>query len=270
VTRRPGSARAAVLLAAIGLAGSIGLLLWLGDDTSLPEPVIAPAPSTRDAPASDAEPARDESDASAALLDQAGAGAPAPADSDRGRSAAAADTMPTPQELMRMTNFDRRQFFDRRAARAAGLTEAEIDQVYERWAAAERAIHSRIELDHARGRRVRPGTRSYDADLREFLEDDEFDVALYATGQMNRVHLSEPKEGGRPLAEGLLAGDIIESYDGEPVYRLIDLQLMMKETSAGEYVTVVVRRNGELVEVDVPGRHPLGPKTPRRTPPMAQ
>jgi hypothetical protein len=178
--------------------------------------------------------------------------------------------MPSPQALARMTNFDKRQYFDRGAARAAGFSEAEIERVHAHWRAAERALHERIEADRAAGRRVRPGTRAYDEALREYLDDDEFDLVLYATHQLNRVHLRAPAEGGRPMAEGLQPGDIVERYAGEPVYRLVDLQLMIKQTSSDEIIPVVVRRGDQLVEVDVPGRHPLGPKSPYRTPPAGR
>lgn len=257
-------------MAAAGAAALLVLVatVWLlagrdahraDDATGREAPAVTPADPAPRAP--DAEPLA----AAGSPVDDAAA-SPTPEDAADPR--ARPDHMPPRRELARMTNFDKRQFFDRSAARAAGLDDAEIEQLYQRWLAAERAIHSRIALDAANGRPVRPNTRSYDDALREFLDDDELDVALYATNQLNRVHLVAPEQGGRPMAEGLLPGDVIETYDGQRVFRLVDLQLMIKETTREDVIPVVVRRGGQLVEVDVPGRHPLGPKTPRRTVPL--
>jgi predicted metalloprotease with PDZ domain len=181
---------------------------------------------------------------------------------------ATGEPIPQARDLMRMSNFKRRQYFDRRAARAAGLSEAEIDRVFEEWAEAEHEIHQRIAANHAAGRRVRPGTRSYDKQLREFLDDEDYDLALYATGQRNRVELVAPAPGRGEMAAGLQPGDLVESYDGQPVFRLTELQQMIKRTGYGTDVPVVVRRGGEIVELTVPGKHPLGPKTSERAAPM--
>ena len=183
---------------------------------------------------------------------------------------AAGEPLPTSRELMRMSSFERRQWFDRRRALASGLSEAEIDRIFDKWAEAQREIHARIAANHAAGRMVRPGLRSYDRQLREFLDDDEFDVALFATGQTNRVELRAPTDDGGAMADGLQPGDIIESYDGAPVFRLVELQLMIRHSDPGQDVPIVVRRGGQLIDLTVPGQHPLGPKSPERSAPMLQ
>jgi len=171
---------------------------------------------------------------------------------------------------MRITGFKRRQWFDRRSLSAAGVSDADVDRVFEKWAEAEREIHARIADDHAAGRWVRPGPRSYDRQLREFLDDEEFDVALFATGQANRVELHAPRIDRLALADGLQPGDLIERYDGQAVFRLTELQQMIKGTELGEAISIVVRRGDEMVELIVPGRHPLGPKTPNIATPNLQ
>lgn len=229
-------------------------------DRSGPHAPDAVAPSPRSEPAADSDSLSLAADAAVADPPSIAGGSDPQPDRD-------ARAWPSNQELMRMPNFERRQHFDRRPLRAAGLSEQEIDALYERWSEAEREIHLAIAENHAAGIRLRPGPLSYDAALRESLDDDDFDAALYATGQQNRVLLREPADGGRLMADGLQPGDFIESYDGERIFRLVDLQLLMKETSEDESIPLVVRRGDEFIELMVPGRHPLGPKSPGRAPP---
>jgi hypothetical protein len=173
---------------------------------------------------------------------------------------------PPTNDLRRMPSFERRQHFDRRQALSANRSVEDVEVLYEKWKAAELMIHSAIAERTEEGHRGKPQPRMYDAALREYLEDDEFDVVLYSTGQLNRVRLESG--GKRPMADDFLPRDIIVSYDGEPVYRLIQLQGLIKAGQQGVDVPVVVRRGSQLVVVNAPGLHHLGPQTARRMRPI--
>ncbi|MCG6896577.1 MAG: PDZ domain-containing protein [Thiocapsa sp.] len=108
--------------------------------------------------------------------------------------------------------------------------------------------------------RYRAEMRGIDAaarSLREQIGDAIYDRYLYGTGEDNRVQVASVIPGSAAEAVGLEAGDLIESYADERVFRFRDLRGMTTEGELGELVPVRVRRGDRLVETWVP-RGPLG------------
>ena len=94
-------------------------------------------------------------------------------------------------------------------------------------------------------------------DLREELGDEAYDRYLYEQGGGNRVGVASVMSGSVAEQAGLQSGDVIVSYAGERVFRLRDLQSATRAGSYGEPVQLSVRRDGEVVAVEVV-RGPLG------------
>ncbi len=261
---------------ALGLLALAGLILWNSSGEAPRDSELSMTPAGEDASAS-----RAESPAGALAttstnrdLTREGGGLLGPPSSDLSLKTMTASEanessgMPSRRELSRMSSFKRRHYFDRRAAAETGMSPEEVEELYKKWEVAQLAIDVGVQQSIEEGRPRRPGPRIYDDKLRDFLSEDEFDVVLYATDQLNRVRLGSPAEGGRPMAEGFLPGDVIETYNGVPVHRLTDLQLMMKAQRGVESVPVTVRRNQLLIQLSAPGGHHLGPKYPRHIPPI--
>ena len=93
--------------------------------------------------------------------------------------------------------------------------------------------------------------------LREELGDEAYDRYLYEQGGGNRVGVASVMSGSVAEQAGLQSGDVIVSYAGERVFRLRDLQSATRAGSYGEPVQLSVRRDGEVVAVEVV-RGPLG------------
>ena len=131
--------------------------------------------------------------------------------------------------------------------------------------AIERALAERPELDSREGWRE-DRERFADSletleeqrpDLREELGDAAYDRYLYEQGGGNRVGVASVMSGSVAERAGLQSGDVIVSYAGERVFRLRDLQSATRAGSYGEPVQLSVRRDGEVVAVEVV-RGPLG------------
>jgi hypothetical protein len=93
--------------------------------------------------------------------------------------------------------------------------------------------------------------------LREEIGDGIYDRYLYATGEDNRVAVASVIPGSAAEAAGLQAGDLIESYADERLFRYSELRRKTTEGEYGELVPVRVRRGTSLIEAWIP-RGPLG------------
>jgi hypothetical protein len=93
--------------------------------------------------------------------------------------------------------------------------------------------------------------------LRDEIGVDAYDRYLYETGRDNRVSVDSVIAGSAGELNGLLPGDVIESYADQPVLDLGDLREATSHGIRDELVPVAVRRNGDIVEVWLP-RGPIG------------
>jgi hypothetical protein len=93
--------------------------------------------------------------------------------------------------------------------------------------------------------------------LRDEIGDDAYDRYLFATGQRNRVKIASVMMGSPAEQAGLKSGDMILSYNDQPMFKWNELQDATTKGERGEYVNVSVMRNGQLMNMWLP-RGPLG------------
>ncbi|MBW2382446.1 MAG: PDZ domain-containing protein [Deltaproteobacteria bacterium] len=159
--------------------------------------------------------------------------------------------------------------------RSLGLDEREIERIQEVW---DRYEMARIELMHRVAREGKEGKKGHkkihardrmaiDLRARDDLGDDGYDALLYASGQENRVILSEILETSPAAAAGLLRGDELIGYDGQRIFRPRDILHLISLGESGEWVEVIVKREGRVQRLHVQ-RGPLGVRlgTDRRVP----
>ncbi|MEN8184700.1 MAG: PDZ domain-containing protein, partial [Myxococcota bacterium] len=87
--------------------------------------------------------------------------------------------------------------------------------------------------------------------LAEGLGDDDYDALLYATGQPNRVLVTDVLESSPASSAGLERGDTILRYDGERIYGVGELRRATAAGEAGQFVPVEVLRDSHSVTLYV-------------------
>ncbi len=143
----------------------------------------------------------------------------------------------------------------------AGVSEDAVQQLRERHdrgvldelylqdqAAREGWLHS------ARYRRELQGLRT---ELREELGEGDYDRLLYAVGRKNRVITVSVLHASPAMEAGILAGDVIYSYDGRRIFDLRTLKLATSQGQLGFTVSVGVVRGDQHLRFFLP-RGPLG------------
>jgi len=98
---------------------------------------------------------------------------------------------------------------------------------------------------------------SRDVDLRAELGDDLYDRFLFDSKQHNRVRITQVIIGSEAEKAGIINNDIVLSYDDNRVFTWQELKDATSAGSLGEYVNIVIDRNGEIFSLAVP-RGPLG------------
>jgi hypothetical protein len=98
---------------------------------------------------------------------------------------------------------------------------------------------------------------SRDVDLRAELGDDLYDRFLFDSKQHNRVRITQVIIGSEAEKAGIINNDIVLSYDDNRVFTWQELKDATSAGSLGEYVNMVIDRNGEIFSLAVP-RGPLG------------
>ncbi len=96
-----------------------------------------------------------------------------------------------------------------------------------------------------------------DQEFRATLSDSEFDRVLYALGKPNRVRVRDVLEGSSASEIGLRRGDIILSYDGQRLFKPIELLTNSSAGMSGESVPIDILRDG-VQQTVYPRRGPLG------------
>ncbi len=71
-----------------------------------------------------------------------------------------------------------------------------------------------------------------------------YDLMLFGAGEPNRVVVRDVLPGSNAEVGGLLPGDVIRSYDGEPVFRMQELRYFMSQGDPEVPVDVRVDRDG--------------------------
>ncbi len=96
-----------------------------------------------------------------------------------------------------------------------------------------------------------------DGTLRSELGDNDYERYLKAMGRPTSVGIQGVLASSPGERAGLKPGDEVVAYDGKRVFDLRDLNTMTFEGTAGESVTVSVRREGQTVHLTMP-RGPIG------------
>jgi hypothetical protein len=94
-------------------------------------------------------------------------------------------------------------------------------------------------------------------EARESLEDDDYDLLLYASKRNNRVVIGDVLRNSPASAAGIQAGDVLRRYDDRAIFHPGDLISTTTQGIAGSTVAVDVERDGELLRVYLV-RGPLG------------
>ncbi len=94
-------------------------------------------------------------------------------------------------------------------------------------------------------------------DLRSELGETAYDRYLYESGRPNRVSIASVINGSAADLAGIQTGDLIFTYADDRIFNVQDLQDATRAGNRGEYVTVLVDRNGEIERMDIE-RGPMG------------
>lgn len=89
------------------------------------------------------------------------------------------------------------------------------------------------------------------------LDDTSYDAYLYASGQPNRVKVTNVLDSSQASTAGIQAGDHIISYDNKRIYNGFDLRSATTGGNINQSVPVAIERNGEVMELYL-NRGPLG------------
>jgi hypothetical protein len=96
-----------------------------------------------------------------------------------------------------------------------------------------------------------------DQEFRATLQDEEYDQVLYALGRPNRIRIGEVLDGSAASDAGLRRNDVLLSYDGNRIFKPMELLLNSSSGVSGEDVPIDILREGRRQTVYV-SRGPLG------------
>lgn len=151
--------------------------------------------------------------------------------------------------------------FDADKLRKLGLDDLDISSIEEVFNDLElRKIYLANEAQRGswiRSKRFRDESRRLQRELRESLDDQQYDLLLYATGQNNRVEITRTLPNSPAESAGILAGDKIIQYGEQPIFSPKELHTATISGEVGELVAVTVQRNNEKLTVYLP-RGPIG------------
>ena len=170
------------------------------------------------------------------------------------------------ERVSRGGGFSRQRRFDEERLLEAGLDRGRAEQL--------REVYERSQLDfiHLRDQAIREGwvegggggfaqvfeaRAQQTAVLQEELGLEMYDLMLYGAGQPNRLVVRDILPGSNAEAGGLQEGDIIRTYDDQPVFGMQELRYLMAQGDRQTPVEVGVERAGGATTVQVtPG--PMG------------
>ena len=155
----------------------------------------------------------------------------------------------------------RRQWFDEAALAEQGIDEQRATWLRERFEELQmEELYLRDEAARAgwlNTPRFREQLETLRGESREALGDDDYDLMLYATGQNNRVLLSDVLQNSPAASAGIEPGDIVLRYGERPIFKPKDLLEATSEGKPGATVPVDLLRDGRPLRLYV-SRGPLG------------
>lgn len=151
-----------------------------------------------------------------------------------------------------------------RALTEAGLPPAAAADVKRRY---DELAMDEVSLRNQATREGWVDTPEFDAELQEIeadrlairdeIGDEAYDHYLFATGQPNRVYVTEVVANSPAAQAGLQTSDVILSYGGARILTPDDLIAETEVGTMGEPTRIKITRNSQPLEVEVP-RGPLG------------
>ena len=93
--------------------------------------------------------------------------------------------------------------------------------------------------------------------IRDEIGDEAYDHYLFATGQPNRVYVTDVMANSPAAQAGLQTSDVIISYGAARILTPSDLIAETEVGTVGEPIRLRITRNGKPLEVEIP-RGPLG------------
>lgn len=151
---------------------------------------------------------------------------------------------------------DAPRWFDAARLREAGVSEAEIARLRERFEAYEMEELRLRDTASREGWLRRPRyaveLQRMRSALREELGEDEYDRMLYATGRNNRAIVSDVLGNSPAASSGLRAGDAVLSYAGQRIFDMRELSRATTRCAAGTTVELRVQRGAEDLRVYAP------------------
>jgi hypothetical protein len=91
-----------------------------------------------------------------------------------------------------------------------------------------------------------------DSALRKEMGDAEYEKYLTGTGRPTDVRVMDVLASSPAERAGLKPGDQIVSYGGARVFEMGDLRSLTRQGNPGEAVTIEVKRDGQIVQMQVP------------------
>lgn len=151
-----------------------------------------------------------------------------------------------------------------RALTEAGLPPARAAQVKQRY---DELAMDEVELRNEATREGWIGSPRFAEELdaieadrlaiRDEIGDEAYDHYLFATGQPNRVYVTDVLTNSPAAEAGLQTSDVIVSYGGARILTPDDLIAETEIGTVGESTRVEITRNGTPLTLEVP-RGPLG------------
>jgi len=151
--------------------------------------------------------------------------------------------------------------FDDEVLLSRGIRPEEVERLHDRWVLHE--LDTAVVSDKALRegwflqKRHSAELSRLDRQLREDLEDEEYDRYLYALGKPNRLTAVEVFKGSSASEAGLRRGDIILRYGEKRVFRRGELLVAAAAGQLGESVAIEILRNGHRETIYVE-RGPFG------------
>jgi PDZ domain len=159
---------------------------------------------------------------------------------------------------------DASEGIDSAALIAAGFDQEEAVFLNERWG------EQQMELLYLQDQATREGwlgTPQYAQSVRDLINGPDsmreeigsevYDRFLYGSGQSNRVVINSVINRSPAQAIGLQPGDMILSYDEQPVFSASDLGRAISSGEPGERIVLEIDRAGQRVDLEI-ARGPIG------------
>lgn len=133
----------------------------------------------------------------------------------------------------------------------AYFEQLEIERLYLR----DQSI--RESWDRQKYRDARLTLANKEDDLKNQLNESEYNAYLYASGQANRVAVTSVLASAQAGIAGIMPGDHVIRYDNQRIYNGFDLREATSGGNIDDTVALEVERNGEIIQFYLP-RGPLG------------